>query len=308
MLAVAEAQQDRWHRALSAALAEAGVDAAIVRPGADPAEVEFLVYAPNGPVDDFSVFPRLRAVLSTWAGVERVVNNPTLRVPLTRMVDPGLTQGMTEYVLGHVLRFHLGTDRIEAEQDGIWRGAERIPPLAGERRVGVLGLGALGAAAARALAGLGFEVHGWARRPRELPGVRVHHGAAGLDAVLERAEILVLLLPHTPQTENILDARAIARLPAGATVINPGRGALIDDEALLAALDSGHLRGAVLDVFRTEPLPPDHPFWRHPRVLVTPHVAADTRPESAARVIAENIRRFLAGEPPLHLVDRAAGY
>jgi glyoxylate/hydroxypyruvate reductase A len=138
--------------------------------------------------------------------------------------------------------------------------------------------------------------------------VETAHGDDGLDAVLTRAEIVVLLLPDTPATENVLNDRTLALLPEGAAVVNPGRGPLIDDDALLAALDAGQIGHATLDVFRTEPLPPDHPYWAHPKVTVTPHIASETRPASAARVIAENIRRGEAGEPFLHLVDRKAGY
>jgi glyoxylate/hydroxypyruvate reductase A len=154
------------------------------------------------------------------------------------------------------------------------------------------------------LRALNFPVTGWSRT--EKPGCL--HGEEGLRKALSGAQIVVLLLPKTPETENLLNAERLALLPKGAVILNPGRGALIDDAALLAALDAGHIGHATLDVFRVEPLPADHPFWTHPRVTVTPHIAADTRAYSAARVIAENIRRGEAGEPFLHLVDRARGY
>ena len=300
---------DRWasyRTPLAMALAEAGVDARLADSAEDPERVEVIVYAPGSGPRDFTAYTRLRAVMGLWAGVERIVGNPTLKVPLTRMVDPAMNEGMREYVVGHVLRHHLGLDLDLARQDGVWR--QRHVALARERRVGVLGLGALGRAAATALAQLGFSVSGWSRTPRDLPGLACRHGEAGLAEVLDGAEILVTLLPHTPDTEGLLDARRLARLPAGAVIVNPGRGALIDDDALLAALDSGHLAHATLDVFRTEPLPPDHPFWSHPRVTVTPHIASETRPDTASRVIAENLRRLAAGEPLLHLVDRQRGY
>jgi glyoxylate/hydroxypyruvate reductase A len=276
---------------------------------ADPASVEYVVYAPQAraPVD-FAAFPHLRAVLSLWAGVERIVGDPTLTVPLARMVDPGLTEGMRDYVVGHVLRYHLDLDAHLAAQDGVWR-AHAGAPLARERTVGVLGLGALGLACADALARLGFRTLGWSRVPKPRhPGIETHAGPGGLDVVLARSEILVLLLPSTPATEGLLDAARLARLPRGARLINPGRGSLIDDAALLAALDAGHIAHATLDVFREEPLPPAHPYWAHPRVTVTPHVAAATRPSTSAEVIAENLARAEAGMPLLHLVDRALGY
>lgn len=271
-----------------------------------PETVDYVVYAPNGGLLDFTPFIRLKAVLSLWAGVEDIVGNATIKVPLARMVDPGLTEGMVEWVTGHVLRYHLGIDRSLAAQDGNWD--RHVPPLARARRVGILGLGELGKAVAQALAAVNFKVSGWARRPAAIAEVNCLSGPAGLEAVLDQSDILVLLLPQTPQTENILDAGALARLPHGAKIINPGRGGLIDDAALLAALDRGQVGHATLDVFRTEPLPPDHPFWVHPNVTVTPHIASETRPETASFVIAENIRRVEAREEILHLVDRSAGY
>jgi len=290
---------------LRAAFAEAGLE---VELGTDypPETVDYIVYAPNSEVQDFRPYSKLKAVLNLWAGVENVVGNETLSVPLARMVDPGLTEGMVEWVTGHVLRHHLGIDASLAAQNGEW--VKHVPPLARDRRVGILGLGELGRACGEALAFLNFDVSGWSRSPKSIPGIACHHGDEGLARVLGTSEILVLLLPLTADTENTLDAPAIGLLPEGAVVLNPGRGALIDDAALLASLDSGHLSHATLDVFRTEPLPPEHPFWAHPKVTVTPHIASDTRPASASRVIAENVRRGEAGEPFLHVVDRAAGY
>jgi glyoxylate/hydroxypyruvate reductase A len=301
---------ERWEQyrgPLRRALDDAGLGAARLTTEAAPEEVDYIVYAPNSGLSDFTPYTRLKAVLNLWAGVEDVTGNPTLTVPLARMVDDGLTEGMVEWVTGHVLRHHLGMDTHIHGQDGIWR-AGSAPPLARDRTVAVLGLGVLGAACAKALAALNFRVLGWSRSPKAIDGIETAHGDAGLDATLREAEIVVLLLPDTPATENTLNARTLALLPLGAVVVNPGRGPLIDDAALLAALDSGQVAHATLDVFRTEPLPPDHPYWAHPGVTVTPHIASETRAPSAARVIAENIRRGEAGEPFLHLVDRAAGY
>jgi len=293
---------------LARELAARGIDARLRRPGeVAPETVDYLIYAPGGAVSDFTPFVRARAVLSLWAGVERIIANPTLTQPLTRMVDPGLTEGMVEWVTGHVLRAHLGIDAHLAGQDGVWRNGI-VPPLARERGVTVLGLGALGSAAARMLAALNFRVTGWSARAKAIDGVECLAGPEQLAAALARAEILVLLLPQTPETVDLMDARRLAMLPKGAVILNPGRGSLIDDAALLEALETGQVAQATLDVFRTEPLPPEHPFWAHPRVTVTPHVAAETRPVSAAGVIAENIARDRAGLPLLHLVDRARGY
>lgn len=303
------ARADLWaayEHPLRIALDATGLDYRLGPIVGPPGSVDYIVYAPNAKVQDFTPFTRLKAVLNLWAGVEEVVGNPTLKVPLARMVDPGLTAGMVEWVTGHVLRHHLNIDHCLAHQAGDW--VRHLPPLARERRVTILGLGALGAACGQALAGLGFPVTGWSRREKLVAGLRCLSGDAGLTEALTRAEIVVTLLPQTPQTENTLNADTLALLARGAYVINPGRGPLIDDAALLAALDSGQVAHATLDVFRTEPLPADHPYWAHSQVTVTPHIAAETRPDTASEVIAENIRRGEAGEPFLHLVDRSAGY
>ena len=274
---------------------------------ADGGRIDYVVHRPGGPVEDFSGFPGLKAVLSLWAGVEGLVDDPSLTAPLVRMIDESLTAGMAEWVAGHVLRHHLGMDAHVLGQDGVWRNGI-IPPLARERGVGVLGMGALGTASARMLAGIGFRVNGWSRRLREVDGIVTRSGPEGFREVLAASEILVLLLPSTPGTASVMDAAAFAVLPRGAVVINPGRGALIDDAALLAALDTGHLAHATLDVFREEPLHQAHPFWAHPGVTVTPHIASETRPETASEAIARNIRRGEDGAPFEGLVDRSAGY
>jgi glyoxylate/hydroxypyruvate reductase A len=292
---------------LGDAFAEAGLDVALSPEAPDPTKVDYLIYAPTRGEFDFSPFQNCKAVLNLWAGVERIVTNPTLTQPLCRMVNHELTEGMVEYVVGHVLRHHLGMDAHIHGQDGIWRNTV-LPPLARQRRVTVLGMGALGSAAGQALTALNFPVTGWSRTEKSIPGLRCVWGDEGLSVALACADILVTLLPRTPDTDNLLNAERLALMPSGAVIINPGRGQLIDDDALLAALDAGHISHATLDVFRVEPLPPDHPYWAHPKVTVTPHIAADTRAGSAARVVAENIRRGEAGESLLHLVDRARGY
>ena len=286
---------------LRRAFAEAGLPVDL-RAEAAPETVDVILYAPSSALQDFRPFTACRLVQSLWAGVERITPNQTLTQPLCRMVDPALTEGMVEWVVGHTLRHHLGIDRHIVNPGHVWDPA--CPPLARERPVAMLGMGALGLACAKALAALAFPVTGWSRT--EKPGLL--SGEAGLHQALATAQIVVTLLPKTPATENLLNAARLAYLPRGAVILNPGRGALIDDAALLAALGSGQISHATLDVFRVEPLPPDHPFWTHPNVTVTPHIAADTRPASAARVVAENIRRAMAGEHLLHLVDRARGY
>ena len=290
---------------LPQALAEAGITAAIVTE-ANPAEVDYIVYAPSAPLQDFTPYTRCKAVLSLWAGVERIVGNASLTQPLTRMVDPGLTEGMAEWVVGHTLRHHLGLDRHIVNPGHSWNPS--CPPLARQRPVAMLGIGVLGLAAARALQALNFPVTAWGRTAKTIAGLACLSGDDGLREALSTAAIVVTLLPNTPETANLLNARSLAYLPKGAFILNPGRGSLIEDAALLAALNSGQIAHATLDVFRTEPLPQDHPFWSHPKITVTPHIAADTRPHTAARALVENIRRSEAGEPLLHRGDRTLGY
>jgi len=302
------AGRHRWkqyERPLRETLARADIEAKL-SPDVNPSTADYVIYAPNPQFRDFRRCTRTKAVMSLWAGVEDILANSTLTQPLTRMVDSGLTEGMVEWVVGHVLRHHLGMDSHIVNPDHIWNSD--TPPLARDRHVAILGLGELGGACARALAALNFRVTGWSRRPKRIDRVTCLHGRDGLKRILAGADILVLLLPLTPATRNLLDTRAMAQLADGVILLNPGRGGLIDDEALLAALDAGRIAHATLDVFREEPLPSGHPFWPHPKVTVTPHQASETRPGSASEVIAENIRRCEADEPMLHLVNRRAGY
>ncbi|MFV0476054.1 MAG: 2-hydroxyacid dehydrogenase, partial [Pikeienuella sp.] len=275
----------------------------------DPDAVDMLVLNPVLGAADLAPYRGARVIQSTWAGVERFLGNPTLPQgpTLCRMVEPGLTEGMTDYIAGHVLRYHLGTDRRLADSAaGEWRPAP--PPLSRDRRVGLLGLGALGRDAARMLARLRFDVAGWSRTPKSIEGVKCFHGDEGLREILTRSEIIITILPATAETKHILNAETLALAPRGACVINPGRGPLIDDEALLAALESGRIAHATLDVFTTEPLPADHPYWGHPGVTVTPHIAAATRAGFAARVVVEQIGRMIHGEEMQHIVNRNLGY
>jgi len=276
----------------------------------DPAEVLYaLVWKPERGY--LRTLPNLKAIFSLGAGVDHLFSDPELPegVPVVRMIDPGLTERMTEYVLLHVLRYHRQVPQYEAfQREGVWR---ELPGTDARRtRVGIMGIGVLGGDAAAKLSGLNFDVAGWSRTRRELPGVRTFHGHGpdGLDAFLARTDILVCLLPLTPETEGVLNAELFRRLPQGAVLINAARGGHLVEEELIPALDSGQLSAATLDVFRREPLPADHPFWRHPAITITPHVASLTLPNTAAIPLVENIARIERGEPPLHTVDPAVGY
>ena len=271
-----------------------------------PSEVDYIIYAPSSYLQDFSPYTKLKAVLNLWAGVEGVTNNKTLKVPLARMVDSGLTDGMVEWVTGHTLRHHLGIDKHIHGQDGIWRSY--VPPLAKDRVITILGLGTLGTACGIALKRLGFNVRGWSRREKRVDGIQCFYGDEQIDSSLMDADIVVLLLPDTPLTQNILNKHTLNLLKRGAFVLNPGRGPLIDDDALLAALDSGQIEHATLDVFRIEPLPQNHQYWSNNKVTVIPHKASETRPKTASQVIAMNIGRAENGQELLYLVDRENGY
>jgi glyoxylate/hydroxypyruvate reductase A len=263
----------------------------------------------NPPAGTLSQLPSLKFIQSLWAGVDRLLSDPALprEVPIARLVDPNLTQAMVECVVAHVLFLHRQTARYQRQQSSAeWR---QLPqPSAMQRRVCVLGLGQLGRAAARAVASLGFSVVGWGATPRMVTGIKALHGAERLNSMLRDAEILVNLLPLTPQTAGILSKELFDALPHGASIINVARGGHLVEEDLLAALAAGQISHAILDVFQTEPLPPHHPFWTRPQVSIFPHVAAATDPDSAAQVAAQNIAAFRAGRTPVSLVDRVKGY
>lgn len=295
----------RWADALGAVLP--GEDIRVWPEAGDPADVEVVVTtAPEPGLLRRSA--NLRFVAATGAGVENILAADLPEsVPVCRLVDPELTRGMAEYVLAAVLRYHRQFEQYEAL--GRERRWHPLPwPRPAERPVGILGLGVLGTAAAAALSAHGFPVLGWSRTHKAVPGLRCLHGAEGLRRMLPECRVLVCLLPLTAETRGIVDADLLARLPSGAHLINAARGGHVVDADLLAALERGQLAHATLDVFREEPLPSDHPFWTHPKITVTPHIASLTVPESAARRVAENLHRARAGEPLLDVVDRAKGY
>ncbi len=274
----------------------------------DPAKIEFaLVWGP--PRGALRRFPNLKAIFSVGAGIDHLSSDPDLPegVPVVRMVEPGLTAGMTEFVILGVLTHHrFMLDYAAQQRAKVWREIPQIPTS--RRTVGIMGLGVLGSDAAEKIAALGFDVAGWSRRPKEQPGITSFHGEDGFQPFLARSEILVCMLPLTSETEGILNARTFAALPRGAALISIGRGGHTVEADLLAALESGHIGGATLDVFREEPLPPDSPFWTHPRVILTPHIASMTIPDSAAAAVIANIRRLRAGKPLEHVVDIGRGY
>lgn len=265
----------------------------------------------------------LKGIINLGAGVDSLLNNPSLPsgIPIVKLRDAGMAAPMIDYVRYAVLHFQRDFDCYARQQRRFqWQEQPLVPKA--EWGIGVLGLGAIGARVAQALSADGFPVHGWSRSPKTLDGVTCHHGESGLTALLGQVKSLVTLLPNTQATRQIINAETLAALPNGASLINPGRGSLIDEVALLEALGPaegeeraersdgdgvGRLRGAVLDAFDTEPLPADNPLWGHPRVLVTPHMAAPTPRDAALEQVIETLKAWQAGEH-VPSVDPAAGY
>lgn len=273
----------------------------------DPREVRYL--AAWQPPDDLAQrFPNLEVLFSTGAGTDHFdLSTIPPSLPVVRMVESGIIGGMVEYVSMAVLSIHRDWQTYRSQQrEGYWQ-AHRVYP-ASSRRVGVLGLGVLGRAVLEQLSRFGFSCAGWSRSPHQLDGVACYSGADGLQAFLARTDILVCLLPLTGETRGILSKPLFDQLPRGAAVINVGRGGHLVQQDLLQALDAGQLGNAILDVCEPEPLPSGHPFWTHPKVVLTPHIASMTQPETAVEAILDNIRSHQAGLPMNGLVDRARGY
>jgi len=275
---------------------------------ADKSTVD-IALAANPPWGTLATFPNLRFVQSLWAGVDRLLADPALPTDITiaRLVDPEMAQAMLEGTVAATLYVHRQYPAYLRQQaQATWHPLPQ--PTAGRRRVGLLGLGQMGLPVARALVTLGFEVHAWGQQPRSVPGCYYSWGEAGLEPVLTGAEILINLLPLTPATRGILNSHLFARLPRGATLINFGRGAHLQDADLLEALRTGQLGHAVLDVFQQEPLPPEHSFWAHPRITVLPHIAAATDLSTAAPIAMRNVAAFREGRELTGVVSRSRGY
>lgn len=297
---------DPWRLACARAFPEMAFR---VWPDAGPTDAIRYALVWRQPPGSLARLPNLQAILVLGAGVDSVLSDPELPadVPVLRLVDAGLPGPMAEYALYAVLHFQRRmADYFEQQRAAIWRPREEF--LARQSPVGVMGLGVIGAAVAQRIAAQGYPVAGWSRSRKAVKGVEVFAGAAGLEPFLARTRVLVNVLPLTPQTCGILSARTFAAMPRGSYVVNIGRGGHVIDADLIAALDSGHLAGAMLDVFEQEPLPVTHPFWLHPKVIVTPHVAAPTLASESEAQIIENIRMMERGEPPIGLVDLKKGY
>ncbi len=295
-----------WRALLEAALPTERFLTTLADP--DRAGVEIALVA-NPPPGALQGLPGLRLIQSMWAGVDGLLADATLPpdVPLARMVDPAMSAAMAETALWTVLALHRGFfDYARQQQAQQWRVLPQR--RADEVAVAVLGLGAMGRACATRLVALGYRVNGWATRAATVEGVVVHTGEAALDHLLGSCDIVLNLLPLTPATRGLFDRARFARMKPGAGLVNLARGAHVVEDDLIEALNAGRLQHAVLDVFASEPLPPGHALWSHPRVTVLPHAAAQTDLRSATRVAAANVRALREGRAVAHLVDRSRGY
>lgn len=307
-LAFASALDDAagWARALASELP--GLRFVDATATAAPDDADFALVFRARP-DFFRELPGLKAIFALSAGVDALLARPDLPagVPVIRMVDSAQAEAMKQFALATCLAELRNLPAYAAQQrEGRWR---RHPVrLAAETTVAVLGLGLLGRGMAEALAAVGFRVAGWSRGQRTISGIDCQHGPEGLAAAVSSADIVLSMLPLTAETHGLFDAGFFGRMRPGAVLINLGRGEQVVEGDLVAALDAGRLGAAWLDVFATEPLPPDHPFWHHPAIRLTPHVAGTSRPASAALAVSANIRRIAQGLAPLNAVDRQRGY
>ncbi len=285
-----------------------GWDVVSLNDATAPEEIDFaVVWRPR--TGDLAGFPNLNAIVSIGAGIDHVLADVELPkdVPIIRTVGQDLTQRMQEYVALHVLRHHRDMPRqLQAQAERDWHSI--VVPVASNRKVGVMGLGNLGAAAARVVQQVGFDTRGWSRSAKALEGIDTFIGEAEKDRFLDGCEILVNLLPLTPETEGILDASLFAKLPRGACIINCARGPHLVDDDLLAALATGQIKQATLDVFHQEPLPADHPFWTHPAITVTPHIASRIDAMTGGRLIARNLKMFAESGTCPDVADAERGY
>jgi glyoxylate/hydroxypyruvate reductase len=273
----------------------------------DPAAIRFLA-AWKPPENPTHAFPNLEVVFSTGAGIDQFdLSGVPAHIPVVRMIEPGIAQGMVEYVTQAVLTIHRDNfDYAIAQSRQEWKELQVQP--ASSRRIGVLGLGVLGTAVLERLQLFGFPCAGWSRSGAQIEGVECHAGTEALDAFLARTDILICLLPLTPATRGMLNAALFSKLPHGASLIQTGRGQHLNQDDLLAALASGQLQNAILDVTDPEPLPAGHALWTHPRVRITPHIASATRPEGAVDTVLDNLRRHAQGLPMIGQIDRSRGY
>lgn len=302
---VHSADASQWCKLLRKGLPEGAVVVSSTQDADTPADYLVVWHPPESLLRRQS---SAKAMLCLGAGVDALLANPGLNpdMPVIKLRDAGMAPLMVEYVRYGVMHYRLNFDHyLAAETASHWQQEPRPAPA--DWPVGILGLGAIGRNVAQSMAADGYPVHGWSRSPKTVSDIVCHHGPDGLRQLLREVKTLVALLPDTDRTRGILDAEAFAQMPQGASLINPGRGQLLKPADLIDALDRGHLRGALLDAFTTEPLPPEDPLWNHPKIRITPHAAAPTPQGDAAAQVAETIQAIERGES-VETVERSVGY
>ena len=280
----------------------------IINNFSDKTSAKAIIYSDDCDILDFSEFPESSYIFSTYAGVEKTLLNKTIKQPLVRLIDGEMTECMAEWCTAHVMRYHLDIDKFIKRKSKEWLSITAERPLAHQVSIGILGLGVLGQATASKLKKLGFKVKGWSTSKKKLSGIISLRGKNGLNEILKSSDYVILLLPLTNKTKEIINERSIKLLKNGVKLINAGRGGLIEEKSLISGLDNGKISACTLDVFNQEPLPHSHPFWDHEKITITPHISAPTRLKSSVKSIIENIKRLEKGEKPIGLVERQRFY
>ena len=308
ILVLTGSKSTEYKKILAEEISNQSLDCKIIEDMSRRSEVNAIIYSDDCEISDFSIFPEDTVIFSTFAGVEKTLLNKTIRQPLVRLIDIEMTECMAEWCAAHVLRYHLDLDTYIKPAKKEWKTSSKERLLAHQVNIGVLGLGTLGSATARKLKKLDFSVTGWSATRKKISGVKSLVGQEGLTNILSSTDYLILLLPLTEKTKTIINSETLKLIKNEAILINAGRGGLIDDDDLLKALDSGKLSECTLDVFNEEPLPPEHPFWFHDKVTVTPHISAPTQLKSSIKSILKNIARIKQGLHPIGLVEKERHY
>jgi glyoxylate/hydroxypyruvate reductase A len=301
-------QSKKYETALETEIKQQRLKYRILNKLSEQKNANFVIYSDDCEIADLSIFPSSSYIFSTFAGVEKTLQNGTITQPIVRMIDDDMSISMAEWCVAHVMRYHLDIDRFINTSSTDWITTHEEPPLAHQKSIGILGLGTLGQITAKKLQKLGFFVRGWSSSLKNIEGVESLTGKIGFEKILKNSDYLILLLPLTSKTENIINKNSIQIFKEGTKLINAARGGLIDEESLIEALEKGKISACTLDVFNEEPLPRFHRFWSNKKITITPHISAPTRIKSSVKAILANIKRIELGKKPKGLVERKRSY
>ncbi len=304
----AGSKSEAYRKTLKSEFDNQNLNYKIINNFSDRTSANIIIYSDDCEISNFSEFAANSYIFSTFAGVEKTLLNKTMKQPLVRLIDAEMTECMAEWCTAHIMRYHLDIDKFINRKEKEWLVIETERPLANKVSIGILGFGVLGQATASKLSKLGFKITGWSTSQKKLPGIISLSGQDGLNKILASSDYIILLLPLTNKTKEIINERSIKLLKNGVKLINAGRGGLIDEKSIINGLDSGKISACTLDVFNHEPLPLSHPFWNHEKITITPHISAPTRLKSSVKSIVENIKRLEKGEKPIGLVERQRSY